>query len=174
MWALSATCCPRVHDITGDTKSALHGKFLAVPLASLAVWCGLWHHVKAREGSLCRGSLCTRAWCAWRCRNARTLGLDEIVVLGRSLIGKYCEDCESRPPPDSELWEKNVGALAEAFEAVRPLCSPPPVDKRAPRQASVGPVPWSRERHLLLMPATGCPCMTVQSMAGIPCQTWCF
>ena len=49
------------------------------------------------------------------------MGLHEVVVLGRSLMGKFGEEGESRPPPDAELWEKNVGALAEAFEAARPV-----------------------------------------------------
>ena len=57
----------------------------------------------------------------WRRRNARALGLHEVVVLGRSLMGKFGEEGGARPPPDAELWEKNVGALAEAFEAVRPM-----------------------------------------------------
>ena len=80
--------------------------------------------VKGREAPKCwQKHACTHGveGCWWRCRNARAMGLHEVVVLGRSLMGKFGEEGESRPPPDAELWEKNVGALAEAFEAVRPV-----------------------------------------------------
>lgn len=82
--------------------------------------------VKGPRGANVSAEICMHARCqglSRRCRNARALGLHAVVVLGRSLMGKFGEEGEARPPPDAELWEKNVGALAEAFEAVRP-CVP--------------------------------------------------
>ena len=91
------------------------------------------------------------------------MGLHEVVVLGRSLMGKFGEEGESRPPPDAELWEKNVGALAEAFEAVRP-CVPHLESKHTPRHASVGSVSGSCRRQCVFAPAADCTGM-LPSMA---------